>query len=135
MDARLSLMENDKEKLVDEILDLRRENETLRQELEKLKQKSPAKSDEPKQAKASAKKFGKPPHLWGRKKGHPGSWRPAPDHIDRDVTQALTACPIAITPWADPPRSLSMSKRTSSPPGWRSPAFYGTATGAPAARR
>jgi transposase len=100
MDERLTLMEDDKEKLVDEILrqrdeikNLRLENETIRQELGKLKQNPPAKSKKLKTANAVAKKSGKPSHLWGRKKGHPGAWRPTPDHVDREVEQTLSACP------------------------------------------
>jgi transposase len=102
MDDRRTLLEDDKEKLVDEILHLRRENETLRHQLEKLKQTTPAKSDKPKITKATAKTFGKPPHLWGRKKGHPGAWRSAPTHIDRDVAQTLSACPDCHHALGDP---------------------------------
>jgi transposase len=102
MDDKLSLMQDDKEKLVDEILRLRRENEALRQELEKLKQKIPAKSDRPEPPKTAAKKRSKPPHLWGRKKGHPGAWRPLPEHIDREVPQTLAACPDCHHPFNKP---------------------------------
>jgi transposase len=76
---------------------LRQENEVLRQEIEKLKSKG-----EPPRKKsiqeASRNKRGKPPHLWGRKKGHPGSWRPVPEHIDREVEQRLESCPECRNP-------------------------------------
>lgn len=91
MDQRLSLMEDDKEKLVDEILRLRRENESLRQQLERLKEKSPKKSDKPEFPKAVA--LGLPPHRWGRKPGHPGRTRPKPNHIDHEVIQKISSCP------------------------------------------
>ena len=93
MDDRVALMQGEKEKLVDEILELRRQNQTLRQELEKLKEKIAGKSNPPQSSKFAAKKSGKPPHLWGRKPGHPGSWRAVPDDIDREVKQTLEACP------------------------------------------
>jgi transposase len=108
MDDRRTLMVGDKEKLVDEILDLRQRNKTLQEELdrlrkenESLKKKSPA-ANKPTFAKAVAKKKSKPPHLWGRKKGHPGAWRPVPDHIDRDVPQTLAACPDCLHALGEP---------------------------------
>lgn len=97
MDIRISLMEDDKEKLVDEILRLRGENEKLREEIEALHKKS-----EEKTRKAADKKLnfvkdrdrpGLPPHLWGRKGGHTGVTRPKPTHADREVVQTLSACP------------------------------------------
>lgn len=97
MDARLALMEDDKEKLVDEILRLRGEVEKLRQELEALRKKS-----EEKARKAADKKLnfvkdrdrrGLPPHRWGRKPGHLGVTRPKPAHIDQEVVQEMSACP------------------------------------------
>lgn len=70
---------------------LRQEVDTLRQQIEKLKEQSnPTKK---RSARRQTRSFSKPPHLWGRKKGHPGSWRPTPDHIDKEVDLKLTSCP------------------------------------------
>ena len=97
MDAKLTLMEDDKEKLVDEILRLRGENERLRQEVEALRKKT-----EEKTRKAADKKLnfvkdrarpGLPPHLWGRKGGHKGVTRAKPAQVHREVAQTLSACP------------------------------------------
>jgi len=92
------LLSVDKEGLVrtireqeQQIEKLRREVDTLRHEIDKLKDK-PSASDK-KQAKAQARRFSKPPHLWGRKKGHKGSGRPQPDRIDRLIEQTLDRCP------------------------------------------
>ena len=92
------LLSVDKEGLVrtireqeQQIEKLRRENETLRHEIDKLKDK-PVASDK-KQVKASRRNHSKPPHLWGRKKGHKGSGRPQPDHIDRLVELTAEECP------------------------------------------
>jgi len=104
MDTRLSLMDDDKEKLVDEILDLRRrnedlfsENEKLRLEVEALKKKADEKTrtaanKNPNFLKTS-RRPGLPPHRWGRKPGHAGVTRPKPTHIDREVVEGLSACP------------------------------------------
>jgi transposase len=97
MDTRFALMEDDKEKLVDEILRLRQEVEKLRLENEALKKKTDEKA-----RKAADKKLnflkdrghrGLPPHRWGQKPGHPGFTRAKPDHVDREVVQKLSACP------------------------------------------
>ncbi len=92
------LLSVDKEGLVrtireqeQQIEKLRREVDTLRHELDKLKDKPPA--PDKKQAKAHTRRFSKPPHLWGRKKGHKGSGRPQPDHIDRLMELTLEHCP------------------------------------------
>ena len=102
-------MEDNKEKLVDEILDLRSQNKTLRKENEDLqkeldqrKSKQPLEKQKPHFSQATLKKRSKPPHLWGRKKGHPGSWRPVPDHIDITIEQELTACPDCHHPLGNP---------------------------------
>jgi transposase len=102
-------MQDDKEKLVDEILDLRHEVKTLREKnealeikLEQVKNKSSQKSTPPGFVKALRKKRSLPPHRWGRKKGHPGSYRPAPDHIHREVLQTLVTCPDCHTPLGKP---------------------------------
>jgi transposase len=71
---------------------LRRENDTLRHEIDKLKDK-PAASDQT-QTKASIRGHSsKPPQEWGRKKGHKGSGRRQPDHIDRLVELTAKQCP------------------------------------------
>jgi transposase len=97
MDARLTLMEDDKEILVDEILRLRQEVEKLRLENEALKKKASEKARKPADKELNFVKDrdrpGLPPNLWGRKAGHPGSTRPRPDHIDREVVQELSVCP------------------------------------------
>jgi len=86
-------MKDEKEQLVDEILRLRREVQTLQQELKKLQERLPVKSNKPQTYKFKENRRSKPPHLWGRKAGHPGSWRPTPDHIDREIKQTLKVCP------------------------------------------
>lgn len=74
---------------------LREEVDILRSEIEKLKEKSnPFKKSTSKKTKSSSK----PPSQWGRKEGHKGSWRPVPDHIDREVEQKLTTCPSCRHP-------------------------------------
>lgn len=100
MNERLILMEDDKEKLVDEILhqrdvikNLLSENEVLRQKLEKNKKKDPKKSDNPEPTQAVAKKRSLPPHRWGRKAGHPGCTRPIPNRIDHEAKLRLSRCP------------------------------------------
>lgn len=100
MDIRLTLMDDDKEKLVDEILDLRQkvkalegEKNTLQKEIESLKKKVPVKSDKPDFTKTSKSATGKPPWLWGRKKGHPGTTRPKPTVVHHTVEQTLASCP------------------------------------------
>ena len=91
MNERLVLMDDEKEKLVDEILDLRHRVKTLQAELEALKKKTPVESKKSEFSKVSAS--GLPPHRWGRKKGHTGVTRPKPTHIDREVVQELSSCP------------------------------------------
>ena len=97
MDQRFSLMEDDKEKLVDEILRLRRENEKLRLENDSLKKQADEKTRKAADKKPNFLKAsdhpGLPPHRWGRKPGHPGVTRSKPAHIDREVIQKLSACP------------------------------------------
>lgn len=92
------LLLQEKEELADQIIEqhaeiekLRREIEALRQEIGNLKEqiKQPKKSLPPKKAKTASK----PPRLWGRKKGHVGSWRPIPDHIDKEVNLQMSQCP------------------------------------------
>ena len=41
---------------------------------------------------------GKPPHQWGRKKGHAGSFRPVPERIDKEMDLRLTTCPNCRNP-------------------------------------
>lgn len=97
MDERFVLMEDDKGKLVDEILRLRREVEKLRLENEDLKKRSDEKirkaaDKKPDFLKASDRR-GLPPHRWGRKPGHAGVTRPRPAHVDQEVVQEMSACP------------------------------------------
>ena len=96
---RIVLMGDDKEKLVDEILELRKklknahqEIETLQKEVEKQRNKKSNPSSKEQFSKAVSKKK-KPPHLWGQKPGHKGSTRPKPIRIDHEVEQTLKACP------------------------------------------
>ena len=101
MDERFVLMADEKEKLVDEILDLRQRVKTLQEEIESLHQKLKKKSstDKPDLAKAvKPNKKSLPPHRWGRKEGHPGCTRPKPTHVDRVVDQTLVACPTCQGP-------------------------------------
>jgi transposase len=97
MDERISLMADDKEKLVDEILDLRprlktleEENKTLRQENDRLKKQEPAKKPTPDFVKANTPNR-KP--RFGQKKGHKGFGRPLPTIIHRQVEQTVSTCP------------------------------------------
>lgn len=97
MDERFVLMEDDKEKLVDEILRLRREVEKLRLENEDLKKRSDEKArktadKKPDSLKASARR-GLPPHRWGRKPGHVGVTRPKPAQVNQEVVQEMSVCP------------------------------------------
>jgi transposase len=100
MQERFVLMEDDKEKLVDEILDLRQrnkdlaaQNEKLRLENEVLKKQPATKPDKKPDFLKISDRRGLPPHRWGRKPGHLGVTRPKPAHIDREVVQELSTCP------------------------------------------
>lgn len=90
---RVVLLTSSREELFDEILRLQKQNEILRQEVERLRGKleTPSKSKKESEKKSSGRS--KPPHQWGRKAGHPGCTRPKPDHIDREVEQTLQTCP------------------------------------------
>ena len=79
---------------------LRQENDSLRNENEKLKQKpDPLKK---KSSQDASGRRSKPPRLWGRKKGHKGSWRPVPEQIDREEPLTLDQCPTCQNPLAAP---------------------------------
>lgn len=79
---------------------LRQEIESLRHERDHLKQKSnPFKKDSSRDAGGPKSK---PSHLWGRKKGHKGSFRPTPDHIDREEPLTLESCPDCHHPLGAP---------------------------------
>lgn len=91
MDTRSVLMANEKEKLVDEILSLRERVRALEDELKKLQEK-PVSAVAPPPEKSEPKP-GLPPHLWGRKNGHPGFTRPKPTQIDRTVELTLSCSP------------------------------------------
>jgi transposase len=99
-------MEDNKEKLVDEILYLRSENKKLHQEIEDLRKKSeelPRKTLEKKLNFVKAhNRPGLPPHRWGRKGGHKGVTRAKPTHVDREVVQTLSACPGCRHPLGQP---------------------------------
>jgi transposase len=103
MDTRWVLMSEEKEKLVDEILELRERLKALQEEntalQKKLTKKQPTEkpADSPDIAKASRPRS-LPPHRWGRKKGHPGCTRPKPVRIDRTVDQRLSCCPACQGP-------------------------------------
>jgi len=90
------------QKLKEELQAKDKQIQELQTELEKLKEKVPSKSDKLQASKATAQKNSKPPHLWGRKAGHPGSYRPVPDHIDREVEQTLQTCPDCHQPLGKP---------------------------------
>jgi transposase len=99
MDARVALLSDDKEKLVDEILELRERVKAQAEQIAALQEKltKPPVSKKPDFVKASKPK-GRPPHLWGRKKNHPGCTRPKPTQIDRTVDQTLSCCPSCQGP-------------------------------------
>jgi len=98
------LLKVDKKELVKLILAqdeqlkaLRAENESLRATVEKLKvHLFPPKRKV--RDKTGRIRSSKPPHRWGRKKGHPGSWRAVPDHIDKEIDLKLTTCPNCQSP-------------------------------------
>jgi len=111
MNEKYSLMDEDKIKLVDEILRLRDENRKLIKTIEDLKRlierKSSKEPDVKKSEQAqSSKKRSLPPHRWGRKPGHPGCTRPVPDHIDQEVIQSLSECPDCHHPLNNPTDSV-----------------------------
>jgi transposase len=71
---------------------LRADNEVLQASVEKLKaQLFPPKRKTKNKAGHVMRR--KPPHQWGREKGHPGSWRQVPEHIDKEIDLKLTTCP------------------------------------------
>lgn len=76
---------------------LRAENQTLRESMEKLKARMfpPKRKAKDKTGRVIQSK---PPHQWGRKKGHVGSWRAVPDHIDKENDLRLTTCPNCQNP-------------------------------------
>jgi transposase len=96
------LLSVDKERLVRTIREQEQQIEKLRQEIESLRHENEKLKEKPdpfkKKTLRAAGKRSKPPHLWGRKKGHKGSWRPEPDHIDREVVQTLEVCPRCKNP-------------------------------------
>jgi transposase len=89
------LAEDDKQALIERIISLDLENEELRKENERLKEQLNKSKPEQKKFYEEQKppKKSKPPHLWGRKAGHPGCTRPKPNQIDREVNQHLKLCP------------------------------------------
>lgn len=76
---------------------LRAANHSLQETVEKLKaQVFPSKRKS--KTKSGGTPTRKPPHLWGRKKGHKGSWRAVPEQIDKEVDLRLTTCPNCRNP-------------------------------------
>jgi len=101
------LLSVEKERLVrtireqeQQIEKLRQENEFLRKENEHLK--NPPKPFEKKPSQNMSGRRSKRPEEWGRKKGHKGSWRPKPDHIDQEEPLMLDACPNCRNPLGAP---------------------------------
>ena len=92
------LAEDDKQALIEKIISLDLENEALRKENERLKEELTKSKHEQKKFYEEKKplKRSKPSHLWGRKAGHPGSTRPKPNQIDREVNQRLKQCPKCL---------------------------------------
>ena len=88
LDPRIFLEDQSKDKLIDEILKLRKEKEDLQKEVEDLKKKL-----KPSFVKETGYKRKKRWKKLGRPVGYPGSTRPAPDHIDHVVEQTLDHCP------------------------------------------
>jgi transposase len=78
---------------------LRQENDSLRKENEQLRDKPNPFEKKPQK---TSGRPSKPPHLWGRKKGHKGSWRPVPKHIDREELLTLDRCPGCKNPLEAP---------------------------------
>ena len=71
---------------------LRKENNNLRQEIERLK-KSRLNTSEKTIAPKKVRSRSLPPYRWGRKDGHKGCPRPKPGHIDHKIIQKLKKCP------------------------------------------
>ena len=78
---------------------LRQENESLRKQFEQLKDKPNPFEKKPQKARGPRSK---PPHLWGRKEGHKGSFRPVPEQIDREEPLTLDRCPDCKNPLEAP---------------------------------
>ena len=96
------LTEKSKEELIEQILGQYKEIEELKKKLEELQEK--VKAEQQKQvdkfAKANTtKKRKKRP---GRKVGHVGITRHAPDQIDEVLEQTLQECPDCHHPLANP---------------------------------
>ena len=88
LDPRIYLEDQSKDELIDEILRLREEKETLEKELGELKKKL-----KPAFIKENGYKKKRRWKKLGRPAGHPGCTRPEPDHIDHTVEQTLDCCP------------------------------------------
>src|ERR1700733_1332269 len=92
-------MSVEKERLVRTIRDQEQQLEKLRREVDILRKENDRLKDnpsEPAKKEARWKKkglHGKQSKRWGRKKGHKGSSRPIPEHIDREKPLTLEACP------------------------------------------
>lgn len=86
--AKILLAEQSKDELIEEILKLRRENETLKKENEDLK-----KQIKPEFVRVTVYQKKKHWKKLGRPIGHPGVTRPKPEIIDHIVEQTLERCP------------------------------------------
>ena len=84
---RLIFLTASREELIEEILRLRQEVDTLREKL-----KIPIKIRKEREQ-GKDKGSSKPPQEWGRKAGHLGVTRTKPEFVDREIHQTLKACP------------------------------------------
>ncbi|MBI4802633.1 MAG: hypothetical protein HY796_08950 [Elusimicrobia bacterium] len=76
---------------VEKLLELSAKVDALEKENAALKKKFTVLNNY--RSKKSKKNKSKPWWRWGRKKGHKGSFRPLPDHIDRTVNVTTRKCP------------------------------------------
>lgn len=91
MDRReaIDLYQKGEQTVVDKLIQLSDEVGKLQAQVGQLKKKLEVIS---KYKKRTPKRRSKPSRLWGRKEGHPGCTRPAPDHIDEEVQLTLEQC-------------------------------------------
>lgn len=96
----------DKIDLVRTIRQQEQQIEKLRQEIDVLRKQNEQLKDKPnpfeKKPQKSSGRRSKPPHLWGRKEGHKGSWRPVPEQIDKEEPLTLDRCPDCKNPLEAP---------------------------------
>jgi len=87
----IELYKSGQKATVAKLLELSVRLEALEKESAALKEKLLKKMNY--KGKRDKKSRSKPWWRWGRKKGHPGSFRPMPDHIDRTVPVTANQCP------------------------------------------